>query len=216
MVNYIQKNLINHIYDYEVVLVGTGIYNALGNGFQRDMRLVHPAIDKANKTTLYGDKRKLGNVTVVKDGGIIICLCYVNRGRFRPDLNPEYLDYNAVRRCLELIKDTFGDKKICSTLLGCDFYEGDGNESKLKEIFEDVFTDSNIDVYLFPQDDYEEREHKEWEYVKSLIGTDEYREEKKKYLWKRVFGIYKPIPDLPESEIKKIIQEYKEDLKNGN
>jgi hypothetical protein len=89
MVTYLKSNLIRHIYEYDVILVGTGIYNALGNGFQRDIRLVHPSIDNANKGTLYGDKRKLGTVTVVDEKSIIICLCYVNRGRFRPDLNPE-------------------------------------------------------------------------------------------------------------------------------
>ncbi len=216
MVTYLKSNLINHIYDYDVILVGTGIYNALGNGFQRDIRLVHPSIDNANKGTLYGDKKKLGTVTVVDEKNIIICLCYVNRGRFRPDLNPEYVDYNAVQRCLELIKENFKGKRIGTTLLGCDFYEGDGNEDKLKQIFEDVFTDVDIDVYLFDQEDYKERRNKKWGYIKTLVGTGEYRKEKKKYIWEETFGIYKPMPDVSENEIKKIIKEYKETLKNGN
>jgi hypothetical protein len=216
MVNYIQKNLINHIYEYDVILVGTGIYNALGNGFQRDMRLVHPAIDKANKATLYGNKRKLGTVTVVNESNLLICLCFINKGRFRPDLNPEYVDYDAVKKCLELIKYNFQGKKIGTTLLGHDFFEGDGNEQQLKKIIEEVFTDVDIDVYMFKQEDYEAREHREWEYVKSLIGTNEYRDEKKKYLWRRVFGVYKPIPNVSENEIKKIIKKHKEELKNGN
>jgi hypothetical protein len=37
--------------------VGTSIYNALGNGFQRDMKLEYPIIDKVNKNTRYGDKK---------------------------------------------------------------------------------------------------------------------------------------------------------------
>ena len=216
MVTYLKSNLINHIYDYDVILVGTGIYNALGNGFQRDMRLVYPSIDKANKGTLYGDKRKLGTVTVVNENDIIICLCYVNRGRFRPDLNPEYVDYNAVQRCLELIKENFKGKKIATTLLGCDLYEGDGNEDKLKAIFENVFDNSDIDVYLFEQEDYEKRRNQKWEKVKSLVGTEEYRDAKKKYIWQETFGIYKPMPDVSEHELKKIIKQYKEDIKNGN
>lgn len=216
MITYKETNLINHIYDYDVILVGTGIYNALGNGFQRDMRLVHPSIDKANKGTLYGDKRKLGTVTVVESNGITICLCYINKGRFRPDLNPEYVDYNAVQKCLELIKENFQGKRIATTLLGYDLYEGDGDESKLKTIFENVFNDSDVDVYLFEQEDYEERRNQEWKRIKSLIGTNEYREEKKKYLWKETFGIYKPMPNVSETEIKEIIKEYKEKLKNGD
>lgn len=216
MVTYLKSNLINHIYDYDVILVGTGIYNALGNGFQRDIRLVYPSIDNANKSTLYGDKRKLGTVTVVNENGIIICLCYVNRGRFRPDLNPEYVDYNAVQRCLELIKENFNGKKIATTLLGYDLYEGDGNEDRLKAIFENVFDDSDIDVYLFEQEDYEKRRNQEWERIKSLAGTEEYRDAKKKYIWQETFGIYKPMPDVSEHELKKIIKQYKEDIKNGN
>ena len=38
----------------------------------------------------------------------------------------------------------------------------------------------------------------------------------KKYIWEKNFGIYKPMPDVSENEIKKIIKEYKESLKNGN
>ena len=69
--------LINDVFNYDVILVGTSINNALGNGFQRQIRINFPIVDKINKTTNYGDPRKLGTVKVINSTPIF-CLCYTN------------------------------------------------------------------------------------------------------------------------------------------
>ena len=56
--------LINDVFNYDVILVGTSINNALGNGFQRQIRINFPVVDEINKSTNYGDIRKLGTVKV--------------------------------------------------------------------------------------------------------------------------------------------------------
>ena len=39
------RHLIEDIFDYDVIIVGTGIHNALGNGFQHDIKINFPAVE---------------------------------------------------------------------------------------------------------------------------------------------------------------------------
>ena len=96
--------LINDVFKYDVILVGTSINNALGNGFQRQVRINFPIVDKINKSTNYGDPRKLGTVKVIGTTPIF-CLCYINRSKRRPDINPEYLNYESLENCLKLVNE---------------------------------------------------------------------------------------------------------------
>ena len=66
MINYIQgEDLFNHIKEYDVILIGTGIKNSKGDGFQhkiaRNLKYVY---DKLNETK-YDDKNKFGTCLVV-------------------------------------------------------------------------------------------------------------------------------------------------------
>ena len=98
--------LINDVFNYDVILVGTSILNSLGNGFQHQVKINFPVVDKINKTTNYGDNRKLGTVKVI-DSTPIFCLCYINKSKRRPDLIPDYLNYEALENCLKLINENF-------------------------------------------------------------------------------------------------------------
>ena len=40
--------LINDVFKYDVILVGTSINNALGNGFQRQVKINFPVVDEIN------------------------------------------------------------------------------------------------------------------------------------------------------------------------
>lgn len=205
--------LINDIFKYDVILVGTSINNALGNGFQRQIRINFPIVDKINKTTNYGDLRKLGTVKVI-DSNPIFCLCYINKSKRRPDLNPDYLDYESLESCLSLINENFKGKKIASTIMGVSDYEGNGNLEKIMQIFEKH--SSNIDLFLYDyeQTDYEQDRKDRWYNIVNQIGkisNEEYRELKKKFHWENAFGIYKPIPEgMTEYEIKQLIKKEKE------
>ena len=52
------ENLINHIKEYDVILVGTSIKNCFGNGFQYDIGLNFPDVLKVNRKTKYDDPNK--------------------------------------------------------------------------------------------------------------------------------------------------------------
>ena len=203
------KPLINDVYQYDVILVGTNIMNALGNGFQYQIKINFPLVDEINKSTNYGDKRKLGTVKVINDTPIF-CLCYINKGNYRSDIIKDYLDYEALEKCLKLINDNFQGKTIATTIIGLSKYEGNGNKNKILSIIEDNTKDINITLYDFEQPDKEEDRNQRWHNIVSQIGkisTEEYRELKKQYYWVNAFGIHKPLPkDITEYEIKQLIK----------
>ena len=76
------KPLIEDIFEYDIIIVGTGIHNALGNGFQYDVKINFPSVETAVKQTPYADPRKLGTVTVVK-GTPIFCIGFIHQGGYR-------------------------------------------------------------------------------------------------------------------------------------
>ena len=206
--------LINDVFNYDVILVGTSILNSLGNGFQHQVKINFPVVDKINKTTNYGDNRKLGTVKVI-DSTPIFCLCYINKSKRRPDLIPDYLNYEALENCLKLINENFKGKKIASTIMGLSDYEGNGDRNRIMKIFTEYTPDIDIYLYDYTQTDYEQERKDKWYDIVNQIGkitTDEYRELKKRFHWENAFGIYKPTPEnITEYEIKQLIKKMKED-----
>lgn len=210
------KPLIYDVNDYDVILIGTSINNALGNGFQHQIKKAFPQVDEANKKTPYGDLRKLGDVHVVNIQPIF-CLCYINKGRYRPDINPDFLNYDSLESCMKLINENFKGKNIASTILGHSKYEGDGDKEKIMQILETNSNNINLTLYDFEQEDYNHTRTQKWLKVVEAAensNTEEYRKLKIKYFWEETFGLLKPIPEhLDEKQIKQIIKEYKNNKK---
>jgi hypothetical protein len=213
MINIIENiPLINDVFKYDVILVGTSINNALGNGFQRQVKINFPVVDDINKTTNYGDIRKLGTVKVVNTTPVF-CLCYINKSKRRPDINPDYLDYISLENCLKLINDNFKGKRIASTILGLSDYEGNGDKNKIMDIFKQNSSDIDLYLYDYQQMDYEQERKDKWFSIVNNINNmspEEYREQKKRFHWEDKFGIFKPIPEnMSEYEIKQLIKKRK-------
>ena len=203
MTNYIQgEDLFNHIKEYDVILIGTGIKNSKGNGFQykiaRNLKYVY---NKLNETK-YDDKNKFGTCLVVpaQYGFPIFVYCFICKSRYRVDKNPDTLDYNALKSCLELINKNFIGKKIASTLLGHNENEGCGNKETIMSIFEETCKDIDIDIYDYKQKTFEEEDNAIYYGLKQklndgIITLEEYEEGMKIYKWQRRFGVYSDAPD---------------------
>ena len=217
MLNIIKdQSLIEHVYEYDVILVGTSIMNALGNGFQYQVKVNFPEVEKSNKKTKYGDHRKLGNVTVVNTNPIF-CLLFINKGGYRTDLNPDYLDYEALESCMKLINENFKGKKIASTIIGSSEYEGNGDQDKIMEILETNSSNIELTLYDFQQEDRLKERDGRWKKIVNTIGkvtTEEYQNMKKDFFWRNAFGIYKPMPEgLSLYELKQYIVKEKGTIK---
>jgi hypothetical protein len=186
------KPLIEDIFQYDIIIIGTGIYNTLGNGFQYDMKINFPHINKTLKETAYGDVRKLGTVTIINDKPIF-CLAFIHKGGFRKDLKPDYLDYDALNNVLELIDENFENKKIATTIIGASKFDGNGDKEKILNIFQNLSKKNEYYLYDYEQRDYREVHNEKWKEINNLVGKipyEELRKIKDDYISLRKYGIY--------------------------
>ena len=202
------RDLIYEVYDYDLILVGTSIMNNLGNGFQYKVGLNFPNVYDAAKTaTKYGDVRKLGKVSII-EGSPSFALCYITKGRYRPDIIPDALDYDALKHCLEIISKHYGNLKIASTVLGNSQYEGGGDKEKIFEVFNNILGNCDVTLYDYQQISINDEKKLSWKKVVESVGTDEYEDVKKSYFWTWGAGIYEHMPEGVD------LKELKEILKN--
>jgi len=219
-------DLIDEIQNYDVILIGTSIKNSLGNGFQHKIGVNFRDVLIKNKETNYDDIKKLGTCEVitsyVKQGLPIFVLCYITKGRYRPDIKPDALDYKALESCLELVNKHFSGKKVATTLIGSEKYEGGGNAREIYKIIAN--TCDNIDLYIYDyiQEDFRIEEKRQYlnicyDYIAKKLTHEEYEEKIKQYLWEKNFGKYvNPMPEDSLYNIKKKIKEIKNSWKNEN
>lgn len=216
MVTYVNDiDLIYHVKEYDVIIVGTTINNSLSNGFQKDVARSFRYVEQANRKTVYGDKRKLGTCLVV-NGEPIFCLCYIYEARTNPSTRPDVLNYDALYKCLCQIDDNFQGKKIATTLIGASEFDGGGDAAKVKEILNAAFSNSDVDVYTYEQKNFREVDAERFNKIVKLrnegkITREEYESLKKEDLWLRNRGIYEEMPrDMSYIELKEFLNRHKE------
>ena len=210
------RDLIYDVKKYDVVLVGLNIMNTMGNGFPHKVAVSFKNVAKTNKETAYGDPKKLGTVHVVrgKPNGPLFALCYISRGRYRPDKVPDTVDYEALESCLGLVNKTFKGVRVSTTIIGHSEFEGGGDKEKIMELLEKKLSDVDLYVYDYEQIDYRLEDNLTYktirnDYLTKKITKEEYYERKKKYVWERTFGIYTPMPEGSYNDIKNILNEYR-------
>ena len=212
------KDLIYDVKDYDVVLVGLNIMNTMGNGFPHKVAVSFKNVAKRNRETAYGNPKKLGTVRVVRGkaelADPLFALCYISRGRYRPDRIPDTVDYEALQKCLELINSNFAGKRVATTIIGSSEFEGGGDRERILKLLEENLPDVDLYVYDYEQIDYRLEDNLTYktirnEYLLKEITKEEYYEKKKKYAWERTLGLYTPIPEGTYSDIKKILNDYR-------
>lgn len=145
-------DLYSDVNKYDVILVGTNIYSNMSQGFQRKVMLNFPYVQEKNMGTKYGDVNKLGTILECKkDGNPTFTLLYINKGNFRPDIKKEYLDYEALEKCLGLINVLYKGKTVASTILGLSRFEGNGDRNKILSILERNSANINLILYDYEQ-----------------------------------------------------------------
>lgn len=144
------KDLIWDTDKYEVILVGTSIYNMLTQGFQSKMYVKYPYIDEPNNATPYADKRKYGKRITIDsvDGNPIISLMYICG---YPHSKRDYLNYEALEQCLSTAAVEFKNKKIAMPIVGSSQFDGNGDKQKCLSMIEKIMGDLDVTVYDFPQ-----------------------------------------------------------------
>lgn len=141
------KDLIWDTDKYDVILVGTSIYNLLTQGFQSKLTMKYPYILDANNSTPYADKRKYGKRLTIQ-GTPIISLMYICG---YPHSKRDYLNYEALEHCLATANAEFKGKNVATTILGTSLFDGNGDRERCMKIIEDNTDKLNLTVYDFPQ-----------------------------------------------------------------
>lgn len=148
MLNIIKdKDAIWETDNYDVVLVGTSIYNMLTNGFQSKMKVKYPEIDIANKSTGYGDRRKLGKRININENPTIVLMYICGY----PRKGTDSVEYECLEHCLTEINKEFKGKKVMSTIIGSSPFDGDGDKDRILGIFKKCCTDIDITLYDYEQ-----------------------------------------------------------------
>lgn len=154
MINIVKDvDLIEHVNEYDIILVGTNVYNSLSQGFAWNVRRLYPFVQAKNMETKYGDVRKMGTLLECKEEGLpTFVLCYITKGyNFRPDIEKDYLSYESLEKCLKLVNVLYKGKNIAAPFLGTSRFDGNGNAEKIMEIFNNTCHDINITLYDFYQ-----------------------------------------------------------------
>ena len=192
------KFLIEDIKKYTIVLVPMSANNSMNSGFAYEIGLNFPLIREKVQTTPYGDRRKFGTVSVFKDEGITFCICFMHTGG--QSKQAEYVKYDSLADCLDLININFKGKTVASPILGSTKYDGRGDKEKIINIFKEHCTD--IDLILY---DYEERNFMDEIYYRTTTITQKFRRKEITHeemmaeidtiMWEKFNGILKPKPD---------------------
>ena len=192
------KFLIEDIKKYTIVLVPMSANNSMNSGFAYEIGLNFPPIREKVQATPYGDRRKFGTVSVFKDEGITFCICFMHTGG--QSKQAEYVKYDSLANCVDLININFKGKTVASPILGSTKYDGRGDKEKIINIFKEHCTD--IDLILY---DYEERNFMDEIYYRTTTITQKFRRKEITHeemmaeidtiMWEKFNGILKPKPD---------------------
>lgn len=154
MINVIKdEDIYWHFREYDIILIGTNIYCTMSQGIQLKVMLNYPYVYEKNLDTKYGDMDKMGTILECKsENEPTFCLCFIAKGyNFRPDLEKDYLSYDALENALKLVNIKYKGKKIACPLLGSSRFDGNGDKKKILHIFNKTLTDVECTVFDYFQ-----------------------------------------------------------------
>ena len=146
-------DLFGEVDKYDVTLIGTNLYMSMGHGIQLDVMLNYPYVQEKNMLTKYGDNNKLGTILECSsENEPTFVLCYITKGyNFRPDIQKDYLEYDALEKCLMLANVMYAGKNVCSPMLGASRFDGLGDKERIMEIYHRSIKDFNLTIYDYEQ-----------------------------------------------------------------
>lgn len=160
---------------YDVILVGTSTHNDLRGNFQAKIGNKYPIVEKVNNKTPYGDLRKLGKRVTIDDNTPIISLMYICT---YPSRKKDFIDYDALEKCLRTANAEFKGKKVMSTIIGSSNFDGKGDRKKCMKIIKECTKDLDLYLYDYEQITIKEEILRQEEYIKEL--RKKYKEDKEK------------------------------------
>lgn len=152
MLKIIKEDLIDHVKEYDAVLVAANLYSSMLEGFAYDVKSQYPYVYEDNLKFPYGDTSKYGTVVEsTREDQPIFALCYIFAINTNPKTIKCTLNYEALENCLKVVNVLYKDKHIGMTIMGACKFEGNGERDKIMEIIERSLTSVDADIYDYEQ-----------------------------------------------------------------
>lgn len=163
----IDESPINHINEYDAIIIGTNCYQVMRNGFQFEVVKRYPYVKDYNYKTKYGDVKKLGSIIECKlDNQPLFILCFTTFGyNFKGD-NNDFFNYEALEKCLKLINILYKGKHLATTMLGCTEFDGNADKDKVLKIINNEARNFDLTIYDYKQES--NKVFKQRDYIKNL------------------------------------------------
>lgn len=141
---YIDGDIIKLSKDFEVICHGCNCFCNMGTGLAKQIKIKYPEAYKADLTTRKGDKKKLGSCSYHDYGGFVVINAYT---QYFYGGNKVNADYNAIRKCMKWIKNTYSGKIIGLPKIGAGLAKGDWNI--IEEIIIEELKDEDVTIINF-------------------------------------------------------------------
>lgn len=168
--------------NFDVLLVGTSIYNRMDGGFQSKIKFKYPLTNMENNKTKYADVSKLGTRLTVGESPTV-SLMYICR---YPTTKKASVDYDALCQCLKTANAEFKGKMVLTTILGSSEFDGNGDKDKCLKLIDENTQDLELVVYDYEQKKRNSEINFQYRYLNSLEHTNPEKYEQ----LKSVFDLY--------------------------
>jgi len=177
----LDENPLRRVDEYDGLLVGTNCYQAMRNGFQREVAKKYPSVVEWNYRTKYGDPSKLGTIVECKDDNIpLFILMFTTFGfNFKGD-DKDFFDYEALAKCLRMVNILYSGKSFATNMIGCSEFDGNADRDRILDVVNQEAVDFNLTLY-----DYRQLTNKSLnqnDYIKKLKGRYARNKEKRSKL----------------------------------
>ena len=130
---------------FDVIAHGCNCFCAMGNGIAGQIKKQFPAAFEADKQTKMGDNAKLGTCTFASidgDGGheFVVVNAYTQYTWSKKEQRTA--DYEAIRKCMRWMKQTYPGKRIGVPRIGAGLAGGDW--ATIKAIIEEELAGEDI------------------------------------------------------------------------
>lgn len=151
----INEDLINHVNEYDAILISTNCYQSMRNGFQYEVIKQYPHVLEWNYTTKYGDSNKLGTILECKEEDKPLFILMFNTFLYNYRRNDDdFFDYDSLVNCIKLLNILYNGKHLASTMIGCSEYDGNADKNEVLKIINEHVTDFDLTIYDYKQESY--------------------------------------------------------------
>lgn len=109
--------------DYDVIVHGCNCFHKMGAGVAKSIKERFPEAYEADLNTEYGDKSKLGTLSSVTYEKLTVVNAYTQFD-YKKSKRTIHADYEAIRKCMSLIKKHYSGKKIAMPTIGAGLARG--------------------------------------------------------------------------------------------